>query len=275
MAEREGFREGSRGEGLSLRIGKLFGIGELQPSADEPDVKKGVRSTMSGATSSGARRQLDESGGKKKSSLFGKFNTRVQEAIEEGRGEEAVRQAVAETPKAPVLPADDVAIRKGKTPTSQQMIVPEGVVINGTITSASETQIAGRVDGEVMVEARLSLEPTSHVSGTVRSTSCSLLGRVDGNLECTDELIIGDGGRLNADALSGKDMTIAGEVKGNVQCGGMLRLMNTARLKGNIRARSIVISEGAIFNGKCSMANPKQNKDNNQPKDNNQAKKKE
>ncbi len=129
---------------------------------------------MSEATSSGARRPFDESGGKKKSSLFGKFNTRVQEAIEEGRGEEAVRQAVTETPKAPVLPADDVAIRRGKTPTSQQMIVPEGVVINGTITSASETQIAGRVDGEVMVEARLSLEPTSHVSGKVRATSCSL-----------------------------------------------------------------------------------------------------
>ena len=82
---------------------------------------------MSGATTSGARRPFDQSGGKKKSSLFGKFNTRVQEAIEEGRGEEAMRQAVAETAKAPAVPADDVAIRKGKTPSSQQMIVPEGV----------------------------------------------------------------------------------------------------------------------------------------------------
>lgn len=219
---------------------------------------------MSGATTSGTGRPFGESKGKKKSSLFGKFNTRVQEAIEEGRGEEAVRQAAVETPKASVLPADDVAIQKGKTPSSKQMIVPEGVVIGGTITSASETQIAGRVDGEVTVDARLSLEPTSHVSGKVRSTSCSLQGQVDGDLECSDELIIREGGRLNANALSGKNMTIAGKVKGNVQCGAMLRLMNTAELEGNIRARTIVIDEGAIFNGKCLMGNSKQNKDGNQ-----------
>ena len=55
---------------------------------------KGVLSTMSGATTRDASRPFDESRGKKKSSLFSKFNTRVQEAIEEGRGEEAVRQAV-------------------------------------------------------------------------------------------------------------------------------------------------------------------------------------
>lgn len=221
---------------------------------------------MSEATTSGTGRPFDGAKGKKKSSsLFGKFNTRVQEAIEEGRGEEALRQVATETPKPSVLPADDIAVQKGKTPASKQMIVPEGVVIGGTITSATETQIAGRVDGEVTVDARLSLEPTSHVSGKVRSTSCSLQGQVDGDLECSEELIIKEGGRLNANALSGKNMTIAGKVKGNVQCGGMLRLMNTAELEGNIRARSIIIDEGAIFNGKCLMANSKQDKDSKKP----------
>ncbi len=221
---------------------------------------------MSGATTSGTGRSFDDSKGKKKSSsLFGKFNTRVQEAIEEGRGEEALRQVATETPKPSVLPADDIAVQKGKTPSSKQMIVPEGVVIGGTITSATETQIAGRVEGEVTVDARLSLEPTAHVSGRIRSTSCSLQGQVDGDLECAEELIIREGGRLNADALSGKNMTIAGKVKGNVQCGGMLRLMNTAELEGNIRARSITINEGAIFNGKCLMGSSKQDKDSKKP----------
>lgn len=214
---------------------------------------------MSGATTSGASHPINESGGKKKSSLFSRFNTRVQDAIEEGRGEEAVRQAVTETPKSPVITADDIAIRRGKTPSSQQMIVPEGVVIDGTLTSASDTQIAGRVNGDLAVEARLTLEPTAVVTGKVHATSCSLRGKVEGNIECTHELVIGESGRLNADAISAKDMTIAGNVKGNLNCGGILRLMNTARLKGNIRARSIVINEGAVFNGTCTMAKPKQN----------------
>ena len=221
---------------------------------------------MSDATTSGASGPVREPNEKKKSSLFGKFNTRIQDAIQEGRGEEAVHQSAAKTPSSEGLPADDVAIRRAQTQTTQRMIVPQGVVIDGTMTSSSDTQIGGKVNGDVTVEARLSLEPTSEVTGTVRSTTCALQGRVDGNLECTNELIIGDGGRLNADALSGKDMTIAGKVNGNVQCGGILRLMNTAQLKGSIRARSIVMNEGAIFNGKCSMANSKQDKNNNQAK---------
>lgn len=218
---------------------------------------------MSGATTSSARHPFDEPGGKKKSSLFGKFNTRVQEAIEEGRGEEAVRQAVAETAKATALPADDVAIQRGQTPVSQQMIVPDGVVIDGTLTSASETQIAGRVNGDVTVEARLSLEPASVVTGKIRVAACSLRGKVDGNIECTNELLIGESGRLNANAISGNDMTIAGKVKGNVKCGGLLRLTNTARLNGNIRASSLVVEEGALFNGTCSMGKRKQNSSQN------------
>ena len=220
---------------------------------------EGVHSTMSGATTSDASRPFDESRGKKKSSLFSKFNTRVQEAIEEGRGEEAVRQAVTKTPKSPALTADDVAVRQGKTPSSQQLIVPDGVVIDGTMTSASDTQIAGRVNGDLSVEAQLTLDTAAVVTGKVHATSCSLRGKVDGNLECTHDLVIGESGRLNADAISGKDMTIAGKVKGNLNCGGMLRLMNTARLEGNIRARSIVINEGAVFNGTCATAKPKQN----------------
>lgn len=213
---------------------------------------------MSGATTSGASRPYNESGGKKKSSLFSKFNTRVQEAIEEGRGEDAVRQAVTETPKSPAVTADDVAIRRGKTPSSQQMIVPEGVVIDGTMTSASDTQIAGRVNGDLSVEAQLTLDSAAVVTGKIHAASCSLRGKVDGNIECTHDLVIGESGRLNADAISGRDMTVAGKVKGNLNCGGILRLMNTARLKGNIRARSVVINEGAVFNGTCAMAKPKQ-----------------
>ena len=211
---------------------------------------------MSEATSRDASRPIDEEEGKKKASLFGKFNTRIQDAIQDGRGEEALRQAVTEAAQAPAIPADDIAVRSAKTPGSNRMIVPEGVIIGGSLTSSSDTMISGRVEGDVTVEASLALESTAFVSGKIRATTCTLQGRVDANLECAQELLIGEGGSLNADAMSGKDMTIAGHVTGNVNCGGVLRLMKTAQLKGNVRARSIVFDEGAIFNGTCSM--PKQ-----------------
>jgi len=215
---------------------------------------------MSEATSRDASRPFKQEGAKKKSSLFGKFNKSFQDAIEDGRGEEALRQTVTEVPKAPVAPADDIAVRSAKAQTTERMTVPDGVVIAGTLTSSSETQISGRVEGDVTVEAALALSSTSLISGKVRASTCTLQGRVDGNLECTNELVIGQSGNLSADAMSGKDMTIAGKVTGNVQCGGVLRLMKTANLTGNIRARSIVFDEGATFNGTCSMSRPNQGK---------------
>lgn len=218
---------------------------------------------MSEATSRDTSRPFNDNQGKKKTSLFGKFNKSIQEAIEDGRGEEALRQSVTEVPKTPVAPSDDIAVRSAKAQTTERMTVPDGVVIGGTLTSSSETQISGRVEGDVTVEAPLAISSTALVTGQVRAATCTLQGRVDGNLECTNELVIGQSGNLRADAMSGKDMTIAGKMKGNVQCGGVLRLMKTAKLRGNIHARSIIFDEGATFNGKCSMSRPNQGKPKN------------
>ena len=70
------------------------------------------------------------------------------------------------------------------------------------------------------------------------------------------DMNIGETGIIQADAISGKDMMIAGEVNGNVKCGGRLRLTSTARLTGNIRARTLVLDDGAMFNGMCNMTKP-------------------
>ena len=208
---------------------------------------------MSEATSGDAQDSYKRSEGQKKSFL-GKFNTRLQDAIQQGRGEEAVRQSVVRVENERAVPADDMAVRSAQTLNLNRMIVPDGVLIEGAMTSSSETQIAGRVNGDVTVESILGLEPTAVINGKVHAVSCTVQGKVDGNLETKHDLVIGESGVVRANAMSGKDMTIAGRIKGNVKCGGLLRLMKTARLDGNVRTRSIVINEGAIFNGTCSMA---------------------
>lgn len=195
---------------------------------------------------------------KKKGSLLGKFNSRFQDAVEQGRGEENVRQTVTAATKESSASADDLAMRNAQTLTLQRMMVPEGVSIEGSINSTSETQIAGQINGDVTVEARLSLEPTAVITGKVKVTTCTVQGRIEGNLESTQDLVIGEKGRVNADTMAGKDITIAGQINGNVHCGGRVRLMNTAKVTGNIKARSVVVDEGAMFNGVCSMSKPAQ-----------------
>lgn len=191
----------------------------------------------------------------KKGTILGKFNAKFQDALQTSRGDDASGSGV----RAPHVPgSDDLAMRRAKSVRSQKMVVPEGVVIEGSFSSATETEISGRVDGDVTVDGRLALGPSGMVSGSIRVAVCKVEGQVDGKIECGQELELGPTGRLNHDAMAGKRMVVAGKVKGNITCGGQLLLVASANVTGNIRARSVVIEEGAVFNGTCSMSAPNQ-----------------
>lgn len=198
---------------------------------------------------------------KKKDSILGRFNAKLHDAVQQGRAEEAVKdKGETDLAREAAIPADDMALRNAQATAPQRMIVPPGVVIEGTMSSGSDTQIGGRVEGDARVEARLAIEPSGVITGKVRAGSCVVRGKVEGGLESQQDLTVGETGVIEADAIAGKDLTISGEVNGNVKCGGRLRLTNTAKLNGNIKARSVLIEEGALFNGNCSMTKPGGNK---------------
>lgn len=193
---------------------------------------------------------------KKRGSLLGRFNAKLQDAVEQGRSEDPSGMSQKDLAREAAVPADDMAIRQGQSMVTQRMILPQGVVIEGTLSSGSDAQVSGHVKGDVNVTARLALEESSVVSGKVHATSCSIRGRVEGDVESEQDLIVGEGGVINADAIAGKDMTLSGTINGNIRCGGKLRITTTAKLNGNIRARTIVLEDGAQFNGTCSMTKP-------------------
>lgn len=194
-----------------------------------------------------------EMGDEKKGGLFGKVNAVFSDAIQAGRGDDAPGSAApmhsggAQASTAP----DDLSFRRAKSLRAEKMIVPEGVVIEGAMTSNSDTEIYGTIDGDVTVNSRLYLGPSAKISGSVRASICRIEASVEGGVECQEELELGPAGRLNSDAMAGKKMILAGDVKGNVTCGGLIHALSTAKITGNIRARMIVIDEGAVFNGTC------------------------
>lgn len=191
-----------------------------------------------------------------KGSFLGKFNAAFQDKLKANRSEEPDVESRVR-PDTTARDANDLAMRRPRGGQDDRMIVPSGVVIDGSLSSHSETEISGRVQGDVTVDGRLILTPGSQVSGNVRTSSSRVEGAVDGKVECSGELELGTNGRLNADALAGKRMTLAGHVNGNITCGGLLRLVSTAKVTGNIRARAIVMEEGATFNGGCSTPQPR------------------
>lgn len=190
--------------------------------------------------------------------LFGRFNARVNDAIQSSRGPERKRDAVAETANNPEISADDLAIRRAKNVKPSRMVIPEGVIIEGSVSGGTDTEIAGRVDGDVTVDGRLYLGPSALVSGNVRAQACKVEGLVQGKVECSDLLELGETGRLNADVSAGKRINLAGQVYGNVTTPGTLHLAASAKIHGDIRARNLVMEEGATLNGACMMRAPAQ-----------------
>ncbi|MBW2272722.1 MAG: polymer-forming cytoskeletal protein [Deltaproteobacteria bacterium] len=80
--------------------------------------------------------------------------------------------------------------------------------------------------------------------------------RIDGgfNGEITSEntLIVGETGEIAA-SIRSTTVVISGSVEGDIQATSQVFLHKTARVKGDIDTPSIVVEEGAVFNGKLTM----------------------
>ena len=78
-------------------------------------------------------------------------------------------------------------------------------------------------------------------------------GKFEGNLDTKGKLTIGQAAEIKADII-GENITISGNIKGNIKATEIVRLLSTAQVIGNIEVPKISIDEGAIFNGKCRTA---------------------
>jgi cytoskeletal protein CcmA (bactofilin family) len=80
---------------------------------------------------------------------------------------------------------------------------------------------------------------------------------VEGEIQCRGKLTIGDGAEVRA-KISGQVVVIQGRVEGNVVAQEKVELIAPARLYGNIDSPRLVITEGVVFDGDCSMGVAKQ-----------------
>jgi cytoskeletal protein CcmA (bactofilin family) len=77
-------------------------------------------------------------------------------------------------------------------------------------------------------------------------------GQVDGEIAAKDVLTVGGGAVVNA-KIAGTTVVIEGHVTGDVTASQRLELRASARVHGNVTTPSLVVQEGAVLNGQCSM----------------------
>jgi len=77
-------------------------------------------------------------------------------------------------------------------------------------------------------------------------------GQVEGEIIANDTLLIGESALVNAQ-ISGGIIVIHGKVTGDITASKKLEIRAPGRLYGNVTTPSLVIEEGVIFEGHCSM----------------------
>ncbi|WP_165921184.1 bactofilin family protein [Paenibacillus albiflavus] len=83
-------------------------------------------------------------------------------------------------------------------------------------------------------------------------TSIRIEGQIQGEVDCAEDVTIGEGGVAQA-RIQARDVIIAGKVKGDVSAKGKMIITPTGELVGNAQVRTIIIEDGGIFSGNCTM----------------------
>src|SRR2546426_9020857 len=78
-------------------------------------------------------------------------------------------------------------------------------------------------------------------------------GKIVGEISAAQNISIGNGGEVDGN-LSAKNVTIGGKMKGVISAQEKLVFEAKAMVRGEIHAARLVIDEGAMFDGKCTMS---------------------
>lgn len=109
-----------------------------------------------------------------------------------------------------------------KTQVSIGTVIGPGAVLNGNLTAPQTIRIDGTLGGDCICKGNLILGPD---------------GIIKGNIEA-------------------QDISLSGKVTGDVRAHGKLELFSTARLTGDVTAKSLIVDENACFDGRCTMTTP-------------------
>ncbi len=160
----------------------------------------------------------------------------------------------AAKPQAPVN-VPNVAERKKKEVSEEEKtgvtVITKGTTINGSIISDCSLDVVGTVNGDIECLGKLTI--SGKVSGNSRASEVFVnTERLEGSITCEGCVKIGLGTVVVGD-ISASSAVFAGAVKGEIDVNGPVVLDSTAIIKGNIKAKSVQMNNGAILDGFCSL----------------------
>jgi cytoskeletal protein CcmA (bactofilin family) len=147
-------------------------------------------------------------------------------------------------PTAPVLPGVGVP----RPPTSDLNVTLTRPVPSSSPPAPPAMAAPGASDQVETVVGR-----ESSIQGTMRSEqSIRIQGAAQGEIESKQAVYVEDSARVNAKIVAA-EITISGQLDGQVFSSGRVEIRPSGRVTGEIHAPTLVMHEGAFFDGQLKM----------------------
>ncbi len=98
------------------------------------------------------------------------------------------------------------------------------------------------------------IDAQADVEGKLKGRDAVVLGRFRGEVAVTGRFVVGEGSRVEA-TVAADTVEVSGDLKGDVRARSLV-LGEKARVQGTIEARVLVVREGAWLNGSVSAGEP-------------------
>ena len=118
------------------------------------------------------------------------------------------------------------------TPSAHKMVEPP--------PARAGSSAAGYLDTGTKISGKLRFEGPARIDGTID-------GEIDGK-----EITIGESAEVTAQ-IRADSIVVCGKVKGEIIATNRIEIHPTAKIIGNVTAPKLIVHEGAIFEGQCSM----------------------
>jgi cytoskeletal protein CcmA (bactofilin family) len=131
-------------------------------------------------------------------------------------------------------------------------VITKGTTINGSISSDGSLEVNGTITGDVECLGKLSI--TGKIVGNSSAAEVYVnTERLEGSITSEGSVKVGLGTVIIGDIVATSGV-IAGAIKGEIDVNGPIVIDSTAIIKGNIKAKSVQINNGAVIEGFCSLS---------------------
>ena len=109
------------------------------------------------------------------------------------------------------------------------------------------------MDADVTADSFSVIDRYSTFDGTFHSSrDLRIEGEAKGTIECQGTLMVAQGANVSA-KIEAENVTVAGDLNGDVRCRGRLQIMPSGKVRGKVVTDSLVINEGAFYEGQLEM----------------------